>query len=106
MAPSATTVIETTPAHLSIQSLFNKGVYFDSENHGVNQATNTARGLIREALQKRVEGIDYETCEPGDEDTFYVADLGEVYRQHMRWKKNLPRVKPFYGMPYSCAGIE
>jgi ornithine decarboxylase len=26
-----------------------------------------------------------------------VADLGEVYRQHLRWKLNLPRVKPFYG---------
>jgi ornithine decarboxylase len=26
-----------------------------------------------------------------------VADLGEVYRQHLRWKLNLPRVRPFYG---------
>jgi len=26
------------------------------------------------------------------------ANLGEVYRQHMRWKLNLPRVKPFYAV--------
>ena len=32
------------------------------------------------------------------EDAFYVADMGEVYRQHLRWKMNLARVKPFYGM--------
>jgi ornithine decarboxylase len=30
-----------------------------------------------------------------------VADLGDVYRQHLRWKLNLPRVKPFYGERFS-----
>ncbi|KXJ93330.1 ornithine decarboxylase [Microdochium bolleyi] len=54
--------------------------------------------MIGDALRERVESIDHETCEPGDEDTFFVGDLGEVYRQHMRWKKNLPRVKPFYAV--------
>jgi ornithine decarboxylase len=54
--------------------------------------------LIGEALHQRVEAVDHEMCDPGDEDTFYVADLGEVYRQHLRWKKNLPRVKPFYAV--------
>jgi ornithine decarboxylase len=58
---------------------------------------NTSKKLIGEALKERVESIDHDVCEPGEEDTFFVADLGEVYRQHMRWKKNLPRVKPFYG---------
>lgn len=58
---------------------------------------NTPKGIIGNALKKRVECIDHEACEPGDEDSFFVADLGEVYRQHMRWKLNLPRVKPFYG---------
>jgi ornithine decarboxylase len=31
-------------------------------------------------------------------DSFYIADLGEVYRQLLRWKKNLPRVEPFYAV--------
>ena len=60
-----------------------------------NQAN--AKTLIGEALHQRVEAVDHELCNAGDEDTFYVADLGEIYRQHLRWKKNLPRVKPFYG---------
>lgn len=59
--------------------------------------------LIGEALHQRVEAIDHEECEPGDEDTFFVADLGEVYRQHLRWKKNLPRVRPFYGRPLNSS---
>jgi ornithine decarboxylase len=30
--------------------------------------------------------------------SFFIADLGEVYRQFIRWKKNLPRVEPFYAV--------
>ncbi|KAK4156327.1 pyridoxal-dependent decarboxylase [Chaetomidium leptoderma] len=59
---------------------------------------NSAKQLIGDALRDRVENIDHELCEPGEEDTFFVADLGEVYRQHIRWKLNLPRVKPFYAV--------
>ncbi|KAK4103848.1 hypothetical protein N658DRAFT_513902 [Parathielavia hyrcaniae] len=58
----------------------------------------SAKQLIGDALRERVESIDPELCEPGAEDTFFVADLGEVYRQHLRWKLNLPRVKPFYAV--------
>lgn len=65
--------------------------------HDLANGKLLAKHMIGDALRQRVESIDYEYCEPGDEDTFFVADLGEVYRQHLRWKLNLPRVKPFYG---------
>ncbi|KAF2419036.1 ornithine decarboxylase [Tothia fuscella] len=64
------------------------------ESHG---AGNVQR-LIGQALKKRIDDIDHDTCEVGDEDAFFVADLGEVYRQHMRWKLHLPRVKPHYAV--------
>jgi ornithine decarboxylase len=32
-----------------------------------------------------------------DEESFFVADLGQVIRQHSRWERNLPGVYPFYG---------
>jgi ornithine decarboxylase len=67
------------------------------DQHQQNGAI-VAKEMIGDALRSRVESIDHETCDPGDEDTFFVGDLGEVYRQHMRWKKNLPRVKPFYAV--------
>ncbi|TDZ39963.1 Ornithine decarboxylase [Colletotrichum spinosum] len=66
--------------------------------HHANHGVIDPKQLIGDALRQRVEGIDHEICEPGDEDTFFVGDLGEVYRQHMRWKLNLPRVKPFYAV--------
>ena len=33
----------------------------------------------------------------GADESFFVVDLGEVTRQHERWKKNLPDVQPYYG---------
>lgn len=53
--------------------------------------------LIGRALMQRIDGIDTDTCGPGDEDAFFVADLGHVYRQHLRWKKTLSRIQPHYG---------
>ena len=37
------------------------------------------------------------TYEPNAEQAFFVADLGQVYRQHQRWKSCLPEIHPFYG---------
>ncbi|KAI1847169.1 hypothetical protein JX265_011845 [Neoarthrinium moseri] len=71
-----------------------KNSFFDNQQNGAL----VAKHMIGDALRQRVEGIDHDSCDPGDEDTFFVGDLGEVYRQHMRWKKNLPRVKPFYAV--------
>ncbi|KAI0146362.1 ornithine decarboxylase [Xylariaceae sp. FL1272] len=89
----ATTIVEhSIPAvfenHLTLKNLI------VDRNHGAV----TAKQMIGDALRQRVTSIDHESCDPGDEDTFFVGDLGEVYRQHMRWKKNLPRVKPFYAV--------
>ena len=56
-----------------------------------------SKRMIGEALKRRVQDIDEDICEAGEEDAFFVADMGDVYRQHLRWKKHLKRVKPHYG---------
>lgn len=61
------------------------------------QSGLTAKELVLDVLKKRASLVDVDQCGPGEEDAFYVADMGAVYRQHMRWKMNLGRVKPFYG---------
>lgn len=35
--------------------------------------------------------------EPDAEKAFFVADLGDVFRQHRRWISCLPEIQPFYG---------
>ncbi|TVY27575.1 Ornithine decarboxylase [Lachnellula hyalina] len=91
MSSSATETLVTTP---TLDRYFENSKSSYIELNGVN----TPKQLIGNALKERVQNIDHDICEPGDEDTFFVADLGEVYRQHMRWKLNLPRVKPFYAV--------
>ncbi|KAH8596941.1 putative ornithine decarboxylase [Bisporella sp. PMI_857] len=93
MSPSAL-AIESPQSVTSIKDYFDHSKSSYIELNGAH----VPKQLIGAALKERVESIDHEICEPGDEDTFFVADLGEVYRQHMRWKKNLSRVKPFYAV--------
>lgn len=93
MPPSAIATIETTPSLTSFNS------YYDEKSSYIElNGANIPKHIIGAALKEKVDSIDHDACEPGDEDTFFVADLGEVYRQHMRWKLNLPRVKPFYAV--------
>lgn len=69
-------------------------------NHGgdeLSQSRLAAKKLVLDILKKRAAEVNIENCGPGDEDAFYVADMGEVYRQHLRWKMQLGRVRPFYG---------
>lgn len=99
MSPSAIIIHENNNNLDSIESYYPKDSYIE-----LNGA-NTPKNIIGNALKQRVENIDNDTCEADDEDAFFVADLGEVYRQHIRWKRNLPRVKPFYGQSFTSTYI-
>ena len=94
MAPSAL----TPPPEEYNTALYHKQYPNDCSLGSIsNNGASSSKHLIGAALKSRVEAIDHDICDVGDEDTFFVADLGEVYRQHLRWKKNLARVKPHYG---------
>ncbi|KAF7119147.1 hypothetical protein CNMCM5793_008887 [Aspergillus hiratsukae] len=64
----------------------------------LSQSRLAAKNLVLDVLKKRAAEVDVDRCGPGEEDAFYVADMGEIYRQHLRWKMNLGRVKPFYAV--------
>ncbi|KAL9054806.1 MAG: hypothetical protein Q9162_003929 [Coniocarpon cinnabarinum] len=70
----------------------------DHENRCKEDGSIASKRMIYQNLKNRINDLDQDTCEAGDEDTFFVADLGEVYRQHLRWKMNLGRVKPHYAV--------
>lgn len=91
MALSTTTI---TQQHASIDINENLLRVNDTTNY---DGKEYGKILTKDALKERIEAIDTDTCAAGDEDAFFVADMGEVYRQHLRWKMNLKRVKPHYG---------
>ena len=53
--------------------------------------------FIEERLKEHIKSSDTDP-EEDEERSFFIADMGEVHRQFLRWQRNLERVKPFYGM--------
>lgn len=97
MAPSA---ITTTYEETYESKRYSNTLKLITDNNGGKYnkiLTLTSKEAIRDVLKEHIAKINVDSCQPGEEDAFYVADLGEVYRQHLRWKMNLGRVKPFYG---------
>jgi hypothetical protein len=105
MAPSA---ITTTYDENYNSKYYSDTLNLVTHNHGGKTKkieTLPSKHAVIDVLRKRISQIDVDSCQPGEEDAFYVADLGEVYRQHLRWKLNLGRVKPFYGkFLFRCSG--
>ncbi|MEE6484319.1 hypothetical protein FKM82_013839, partial [Ascaphus truei] len=56
--------------------------------------------MVEEGFVARnlMEKIMNDVSQTDDRDAFFVADLGDVVRKHLRFLKALPRVKPFYAV--------
>lgn len=50
------------------------------------------------AIESHLASFNQSELNAAQEDPFFVMDLGEVIRQHRRWRRHLPNVHPFYGM--------
>ncbi|KAF2168936.1 hypothetical protein M409DRAFT_52923 [Zasmidium cellare ATCC 36951] len=102
MAPSATDIITNNYDVLSLKDKDYVDTIsvsdYESGAETVKYGGKTPKEMIGAALQKHIDTVDPQDCEPGDEDAFFVADLGEVYRQHMRWKQQLPRITPHFAV--------
>lgn len=99
MAPSATETVQPyCPAKIKPQlsGRIEEKAYKDGSGYAY-KGSEVGRMLAKETLRQRVKNIDTDICEAGQDDAFFVADMGEVYRQHLRWKLQLKRVKPHYG---------
>lgn len=59
---------------------------------------NVYNRSISEVAQSRLESITSQKWESDQENAFFVGDLGEVFRQHLRWKSLLPRIEPFFAI--------
>ncbi|KAI8987262.1 ornithine decarboxylase [Mycotypha africana] len=59
--------------------------------------THSVSTMIQEKLQD-LTSQKLNSENDHDENAFFVADLGEVIRQFVRWKTLLPRIEPFYAV--------
>ncbi|NXT21883.1 AZIN2 inhibitor, partial [Syrrhaptes paradoxus] len=70
--------------------------YLNESNFMMVEEGFTARDLLENLLA--------ELCQASDQQAFFVADLGDVVKKHLRFLKALPRVKPYF--PVKCNGSE
>ncbi|KAL7380063.1 hypothetical protein ABVT39_010868 [Epinephelus coioides] len=63
-------------------------------------ATEVDFSFLEEGFSARdiVEQKINESSMTDDRDAFYVCDLGDVLKKHLRWVRALPRVTPFYAV--------
>ncbi|NXF31342.1 AZIN2 inhibitor, partial [Nyctibius bracteatus] len=62
--------------------------------------------MVEEGFTTRdlLENLLVELCQASDQQAFFVADLGDIVKKHLRFLKALPRVKPYFSV--KCNGSE
>ncbi|KAF7999353.1 hypothetical protein HF325_006029 [Metschnikowia pulcherrima] len=60
--------------------------------------SNESQTLVRQALLAQVDQIDHDVCAAGEEDSFFVADLGQVAKAYRLWEEKLPQVHAHYAI--------
>ncbi|KAI9276092.1 pyridoxal-dependent decarboxylase [Sporodiniella umbellata] len=53
---------------------------------------------IEEVALEKIQSMAGSRFDADVENAFFVGDLGEVFRQHVRWKALLPRIEPFFAV--------
>lgn len=97
MARSTTITEQYVPIILNREKL--------KDTYHPHDGLENVHNVVGKTLRERTQNINTDVCGIGEEDAFFVADMGEVYKQQIRWKMNLKRVKPHYGKVVNPAGF-
>ncbi|NXL87522.1 AZIN2 inhibitor, partial [Alectura lathami] len=62
--------------------------------------------MVEEGFTTRdlLENVLVELCQTSDQQAFFVADLGDIVKKHLRFLKALPRVKPYFPVKCNSSG--
>lgn len=56
--------------------------------------------LVDLAIESHLARVSKRSLAGGDV-SFFIADLGQIIRQHRLWVQNLPDIRPYYGIIFS-----
>ena len=72
---------------------------FDRQNSIFESLPQLKHGSVDRQLYNHLKSLDSQ-LDPdlNEEHAFFVADLSSVYKQHLRWKSELPRIEPFFAV--------
>lgn len=63
----------------------------------LNDGLGVRRKPIEDQMRAHIQSSK-KSVENDEVDSFFVADMGEVYRLYCRWTSALGRIKPYYGL--------
>ncbi|CCD24770.1 ornithine decarboxylase SPE1 NDAI_0D04570 [Naumovozyma dairenensis CBS 421] len=105
LSNSTTTLVEMTNSSTQIKPDSKEDIFLNQYLESLKKDPKIAilphrqsHAQISEALQSRIKTINDETCEPGDENSFFVCDLKEIRNLYDNWHNKLPRIQPFYAV--------
>ncbi|KAI9642531.1 hypothetical protein NHQ30_009336 [Ciborinia camelliae] len=95
----------------------------DSVTNNCKGAFQSAEKLLYDTINQRIAHIEQFPQKLGFNDSFFVADIEEIRRQHNLWVSHLPYIRPFYavkcntdtvllqmliqlGIGFDCASVE
>ncbi|WFD03274.1 ornithine decarboxylase [Malassezia obtusa] len=55
-------------------------------------------GTTAQQLRAVLDEVDVDQCDADGENAFFIADLAQIYRQYMQWRRELPHIIPFYAV--------
>ncbi|OXB56437.1 hypothetical protein ASZ78_010691 [Callipepla squamata] len=70
--------------------------YLNESNFMLVEEGFTSRDLLESTLA--------ELCQSSEQQAFFVADLGDIVKKHLRFLKALPRVKPYFPVKCNSSG--
>jgi ornithine decarboxylase len=59
---------------------------------------DVGKRLVLETIKRRVMHFDGKKHAYGEDNPFFVVDLGRIYQQHQQWRRVLPRIEPYYAV--------
>jgi len=75
--------------HSSLASSTTSSPAISLKKERIDSSSSTSESCIKQILHDKLHRT---------EDAFYAADMGSVIRQYQRFKRELPRVEPFYAI--------
>lgn len=96
------TYLEMTPS-IDIFSESGRYAHVEPVEHAFKAIQPTSiqpapKSHVLDALLEHIQTIDHDVCDAGDENSFFVADLGEVKCSYQLWQQQLPMVHAHYAV--------
>ncbi|KAJ5954908.1 hypothetical protein N7501_009187 [Penicillium viridicatum] len=57
--------------------------------------------LVDLAIESHIARVVKRSVVGGDE-SFFIADLGQIFRQYRRWTQHMPGIRPYYAVKCNC----